>query len=69
MVPPTHSKTNKPKTSLHKPPTPLRKLTNQNNRRIQMLAHPLRNAKKAKKAKIPFDNHAKPLGKNKKTKK
>ncbi len=34
-----------------------------------MLAHPLRNAEKAKKAKIPFDNHAKPLRKSKKNKK
>ena len=34
-----------------------------------MWAYPLRNAKKANKAKIPYDNHAKPLRKNKKTKK
>ncbi len=34
-------------------------------RRIQMWAYPLRKAKKTNKAKIPYDNHAKPLRKNK----
>ena len=34
-----------------------------------MWAYPLRNAKKANKAKIPYDNHAKPLRKSKKNKK
>ncbi len=31
-----------------------------------MWAYPLRNAEKANKAKIPYDNHAKPLRKSKK---
>ena len=34
-----------------------------------MWAYPLRKAKKANKANIPLDNHAKPLRKNKKNKK
>ena len=38
-------------------------------RRIQMWAYPLRNAEKTNKTKIPHDNHAKPLRKNKKNKK
>ena len=33
-------------------------------RRIQMWAHPLRKAKKANKAKIPYENHAKPFRKS-----
>jgi len=33
-------------------------------RRIQMWAHPLRKAKKANKAKIPYENHVKPFRKS-----
>ena len=38
-------------------------------RRTHMWAYPLRNAKKANKAKISYDNHVKPLRKSKKNKK
>ena len=38
-------------------------------RRIHMWAYPWRNAKKANKAKVPSDNHAKPSRKSKKSKK